>query len=68
SEKDKENIRSEIEEIRAEQNTVVIWITNSNGSQQTVKLRRQGPNFVGPRGEIYQKMPSSSDLEKVYAF
>ena len=54
--------------IRAEQNIVSVWITNSNGSQQEVRLRKSGPSFIGPRGEVYSTMPSQEQLKQVYGF
>lgn len=35
--------------ITVEPTTVTVWITNSNGSQTSVSLRKSGPGFVGPR-------------------
>ncbi len=54
--------------IRAEQNIVSVWITNSNGSQQEVRLSKSGPNFIGPRGEVYSTMPTEEQLRQVYGF
>jgi len=54
--------------IRAEQNIVSVWITNSNGSQQEVRLSKSGPNFIGPRGEVYSTMPTEEQLKQVYGF
>lgn len=54
--------------IRVEQNIVSVWITNSNGSQQEVKLSKSGPNFIGPRGEVYSTMPTEEQLRQVYGF
>lgn len=55
-------------EIAVEQTTVTVWITNSNGSQTSVSLRRSGPGFVGPRGEYYPNMPTEEQLRMVYGF
>ena len=54
--------------IRAEQNIVSVWITNTNGSKQEVRLRKSGPNFIGPRGEVYSTMPTEEQLRQVYGF
>lgn len=54
--------------IAVEQTTVTVWITNSNGSQTSVSLRRSGPGFVGPRGEWYPNMPTEKQLRMVYGF
>ena len=55
-------------EIVIEQTTVTLWITNSNGSQTSVSLRRSGPGFIGPRGEYYPNMPTETQLRIVYGF
>jgi hypothetical protein len=55
-------------EIAIEPKTVTVWITNSNGSQTSVNLRRSGPGFVGPRGEWYPGMPTEEQLRMVYGF
>lgn len=55
-------------EIVIEHNTVTVWITNSNGSQTSVSLRKSGPGFIGPRGEYYPNMPTETQLRIVYGF
>lgn len=67
NENKKENQR-DIAQLRAEQNTVTVWITNSNGSKKDVNLRRQGPNYVGPRGELYDHLPTEDELRPIYGF
>jgi hypothetical protein len=66
--KTKKENQQQMSQIQAEQNTVTVWITNTNGSKIPVKLRKDGPNFIGPRGEIYQSMPSEESLKMVYGF
>jgi len=68
NESDKQKTRDEMANIRAEQDSVTVWITNSNGSTTPVKLRRSGPGYIGPRGEHYSQMPTTEDLAKVYGF
>ncbi|NIP22489.1 MAG: hypothetical protein GWN67_01140 [Phycisphaerae bacterium] len=55
-------------EIVVEPTTVTVWITNSNGSQTSVNLRRSGPGFLGPRNEWYPSMPTNEQLRIVYGF
>jgi hypothetical protein len=55
-------------EIAVEPTTVTVWITNSNGSQTSVILRKSGPGFLGPRGEWYPGMPTNEQLRVVYGF
>lgn len=68
NESDKKQSQQDIAAVRAEQNTMVVWITNSNGSKIPVRLTRSGPGFQGPRGEYYDHMPSEADLKMVYGF
>ena len=67
NEGDKKKAASERDSIRAEQNIVTVWITNSNGSQTSVRLQKDGPGYIGPRGERYPSMPTKEDLS-VYGF
>ncbi len=68
NESDKKKTRSEIAAVRAEQDVVTVWITNSNGSQVAVKLRKDGPGYIGPRGERYPTLPTEEQLKPVYGF
>lgn len=68
NESDKKKTRQEIAAVRAEQDVVTIWITNSNGSQKAVRLRRDGPGYIGPRGERYPTLPTEAQLKPVYGF
>ncbi len=49
-------------------NTVVINVHNSNGSITPVTLRRDGNEWVGPKGERYLQIPSEDQLRPVYGF
>lgn len=51
-----------------EANTVTVDITNSNGSIYTVKLKKKGSGYEGPRGEYYATMPSEEQLKQVYGW
>jgi hypothetical protein len=55
-------------EVVVEPTTITVWITNSNGSQTSVSLRKSGPGFIGPRGEWYPNMPANEQLRMVYGF
>jgi len=68
NESDKQKTRDEMVSIRAGQNTVTVWITNSNGSKTPVQLRRSGPGYIGPRGEHYDQLPTAEELATVYGF
>jgi uncharacterized protein YcfJ len=49
-------------------NTVTVNVTNSNGSVTPVKLIRSGNNFTGPRGEVYDHLPTEAELKSAYGF
>ena len=69
NESDKKKTRQEIESVRAEQNTVTMWITNSNGSKTPVELTRTtAGTYIGPRGETYNTLPTEDQLKGAYGF
>ncbi len=68
SEQDKKKTRAEMDTLRQEMNTVMVKVTNSNGSIIQVPLRKQGIGYVGPRGEYYDKLPTEDQLRPVYGF
>ncbi|MEN6427212.1 MAG: hypothetical protein ABFD90_08305 [Phycisphaerales bacterium] len=47
---------------------ITVWVTNSNGSQTSVRLTREGGWYVGPRGEYYSEMPTNEQLRVAYGF
>ena len=68
NEADRKKTNERIETLRAEANTVTVWIANTNGSQIPVTLTKSGPNYIGPRGELYSTMPTQDQLRQVYGF
>lgn len=68
NEGDKKKAAADREQIRQEMNTVIVNITNSNGSVSQVRLTRQGVGYVGPRGEYYNQLPTEDQLRPVYGF
>lgn len=40
----------------------IVNIRNSNGSIGQIKLEKIGNNYIGPRGEIYAKLPTQEQL------
>jgi len=68
SEQDKKKTQAEMDTLRREMNTVMVKVTNSNGSIIQVPLRKQGIGYVGPRGEYYDKLPTEDQLRPVYGF
>jgi hypothetical protein len=67
NEGDKKKTRAEIDSLRQQQNTVTVWVTNSNGSKSPVVLRKSGPTYIGPQGETYTSMPTEEQLRQLYA-
>ncbi len=65
---DKKKAAADRDQIRDEMNIVTVWVTNSNGSKIPVKLRKSGPNYVGPRGETYNSLPTQDQLRPIYGF
>ena len=68
NESDKKATQQQIANVQAQQNVETVWITNSNGSQLPVKLTKDGPGYIGPRGERYASMPTEEQLKQVYGF
>ncbi len=48
--------------------TITISIQNSNGSFTPVTLRQVGAQWVGPKGEYYDGVPSVGQLRPMYGF
>jgi len=68
NEGDKKKTKAEMNDMRQEMNTVTVNMKNSNGSISTVKLRKQGVGYVGPRGEYYDHLPTGEELQPIYGF
>lgn len=61
--------QEQLDAMQAQQNRIVIHITNSNGSTTPVVLHRTGVDqWQGPKGEIYNGLPSKAQLKPVYGF
>jgi hypothetical protein len=54
--------------VPVEEIAITVWVTNSNGSRTSVRLTRDGPWYVGPRGEYYSELPTNEQLRVVYGF
>ena len=68
NEGDKEKAHAERDDLRQDMNTVMVKVTNSNGSIIQVPLRKQGVGYVGTRGEYYATLPTEDQLRPVYGF
>lgn len=61
--------QDQIRAIDARANNMTLSVRNSNGSVTPVPLTRvQGDTWRGPRGEIYQGVPSEGQLRQLYGF
>jgi hypothetical protein len=52
---------------KKENDSIVIWISNSNGSKTPITLQKQGSSYIGPAGEKYMSKPSEEQLRLLYA-
>ena len=68
NESERKKAAAQRDAIRAEQNTAVVWITNSNRSRVPVRLKKNGPYYIGARGETYNQLPTEDQLRPVYGF
>ena len=68
NEQDKKKQKTEIENQADDVDTVIVNVVNSNGSVTPVRLQRKGTGYVGPRGEYYETLPTSEQLEPAYGF
>ena len=68
NESDRKKAQAERAYLREEMNTVVVNVTNRNGSIIQVPLRKYGVGYLGTRGEYYPTLPSEDQLRPVYGF
>lgn len=68
NEADKKKTQGEMAALKTQQDNVTVWITTSNGSKTPVTLRKSGPNYIGPKGEVYPNMPTEEQLKAFYGF
>ncbi|MHC4132377.1 MAG: glycine zipper domain-containing protein [Planctomycetota bacterium] len=68
NESDKKKTQTHMVSLKEDINTHAVNVVNSNGSIVQVKVKRYGVGYIGPRGEYYQKLPTSEQLRPVYGF
>ncbi len=68
NESDRNKAQAERAYMRQEMRTVMVKVTNSNGSIIQVPLRKQGVGYVGTRDEYYSVLPTEGQLRPVYGF
>lgn len=59
-------VDSRMSAVEAQANSTVVNISNSNGSVSPVTLVRSGNQWMGPRGELYNSIPTEAQLKPVY--
>jgi len=45
---------------------IIVDVHNSNGSITPVPLKKKGDNYIGPKGERYEELPTEEQLKPVY--
>ena len=45
---------------------VVVEVHNDNGSITPVRLRKEGEQYIGPKGERYEQLPTEEQLKPIY--
>ena len=63
-----DSFNAQIRAVNEQATTTVINVQNSNGSYTPVVLRKVGNQYVGPRGEYYNALPTEDQLKKPYGF
>ena len=46
--------------------TVTVIVNNSDGTKTPVVLKKEGTEFVGPKGEHYPSLPTEEQLKQIY--
>ena len=59
-------VPAEHKTITVNDDTVTIYVSNSNGSYMPVTLVRHGNGYIGPQGEYYAGNPTVAQLKVLY--
>jgi len=46
--------------------TVTVIVNNSDGTKTPVVLKKEGTEFIGPKGEHYPSLPTEEQLKQIY--
>ena len=60
--------QDQIDSLQTQVNQTVVNVHNSNGSMTPVVLQRNGERWQGPRAEVYDNLPTESQLQSAYGF
>ncbi len=64
---EQERAQQRIHQLEQQANTETVWIRNSNGSRTAVVMRKsEGGQWIGPKGEYYDHLPTAGELKPVY--
>ena len=63
-----DRFQTQIGAVAEQASTTLINVRNSNGSYTPVVIRRVGTQYVGPRGEFYNALPTEEQLKRPYGF
>ena len=61
-------MNAQLQSVQEQALTTIITVNNSNGSTTPVVIRRSGNQYIGPRGEYYNALPTTDQLRPVYGF
>ena len=63
-----DTMNARINAVSEQASTVIVNVKNSNGSTTPVLIRKVGTQYVGPRGEYYNALPTEEQLKAPYGF
>jgi hypothetical protein len=58
----------EEEDIEGFKEVFIIQVHNSNGSVTPVEIEKRDEMYFGPKGEMYEQLPTEEQLKPVYGF
>ena len=61
-------MNAKINAVSEQATTTIVNVKNSNGSYTPVLIRKVGNEYVGPRGEYYNAVPTEAQLNGPYGF
>lgn len=61
-------VNAQLLAVQEQATTTIINVNNSNGSTTPVTIRKAGNQYIGPRGEYYNALPTVQQLRPVYGF
>lgn len=68
TDKNNAQMNAQLLSVQEQAMTTIINVNNSNGSTTPVTIRKAGNQYIGPRGEYYNALPTVEQLKPVYGF